>query len=179
MPRTRLVCVAAAWLALSVAALAQQVRVTPLALEDRVLVTFEVGDAFTDEMRASIGSGLSTTFTYDVELRRATTLWVDRLVSSARVSASVRFDNLTRIYQVTVTQDGRVDQTRVTDDEEEVRQLVTAFQRLPLFSTRTLEPNTEYYIRVRARTSPRSTWSVLPWDRASLLGSARFTFIPR
>lgn len=179
MRRSERLLAALLFVALGAVVGAQQVRVTPLALAERVLVSFEVPDAFTDEMRASIESGLSTTFTYDVDLRRGTTLWVDRLISSARVSAIVQFDNLTRLYQVTVTHDGRVEQTLVTPDENEVRALATAFHRLPLFGTRGLEPNAEYYVRVRARTSPKSQWSLVPWERASLLGSARFTFIPR
>jgi hypothetical protein len=160
-------------------AFAQAIRITPLAREDRLLVSFEVTEAFTDDLREAIESGLPTSFAYDVELRRATPLWVDRLVSSARVSATVRYDNLTRRYHVTVTHDGRVELTEVTEDEAAVQRLVTSFQRLPLFSTRQLEVNADYYLRVRARTSPRSQWSMLPWDRAAALGSVRFTFIPQ
>ena len=159
--------------------LAQVIRITPLAREDRLLVSFDVSETFTEDLREAIQSGLPTSFAYDVELRRATPLWVDRLVSSARVAATVRFDNLTRRYHVTVMHDGRVELTEVTEDEAVVRELVTSFQRLPLFSTRQLEVNADYYLRVRARTSPRSQWSMLPWDRAAALGSVRFTFIPQ
>lgn len=160
-------------------ALAQTIRITPLAREDRLLVSFEVTETFTEDLHEAIRSGLPTSFAYDVELRRATPLWVDRLVSAARVAAIVRFDNLTRRYHVSVMHDGRVELTEVTEDEAVVRQLVTSFQRLPLFSTRQLEVNADYYLRVRVRTSPRSQWSMLPWDRATALGSVRFTFIPQ
>ena len=34
-----------------------------------------------------------------------------------RVSAVVRFDNLTRRYQITFIEDGRVEEVRTTDDE--------------------------------------------------------------
>ena len=91
-------------------------------------------------------------FTYDIDLRRSVPAWVDRTIATSRVVASVRFDNLTRRYQVTVLRDGRIEHTKVTDDEEAVRHEVAVFQRLPLFSSRVLEPNAEYYVRVRART---------------------------
>ena len=45
-------------------------------------------------------SGLPTTFTYDVELRRPSTFWFDKLVDSARIAVTVRFDPLTRRYHV-------------------------------------------------------------------------------
>ena len=42
---------------------AQGLRIIPLVREDRVLVTFELADGFTEEVRAAIRSGLKTTFT--------------------------------------------------------------------------------------------------------------------
>jgi hypothetical protein len=172
--------VALVWLACGAASLlAQSVRITPLARGEHVLVTFELSDAYTDQLRAAIESGLTATFTYDVELRRATPLWVDRTIDVARVAASVTFDNLTRRYQVSITRDGRVEESWVTEDEGAVRRAVTVFSRLPLFSTRKLEPNAEYYIRVKARTRPHNVLFFLPWDRDGALGSATFTFLPQ
>lgn len=159
--------------------LAQSIRVTSLTREDRVLVSFELTEVYNDDLKAAIQSGLPTSITYDVELRRATTLWVDRLVDTARVTASVRFDNLTRRYQISVMHDGRVEDSRVTDDEASVQQALTTFARLPLFRTAALEPNAEYYVRVRAQTRPRNSLFALPWERGGVLGSAKFTFLPR
>lgn len=161
------------------ASFAQSIEVTPLARDGHVLVSFGVRDAFTPGVEEAIQSGLPTVFTYDVDLRRSASAWLDRTISTARVVATVRFDNLTRRYQVTVVQDGRVEQAHVTDDLEAVRQWATEFVRLPLFNTRTLEPNAEYYIRVRAQMKPRSSMlAALPWGRAAALGSATFTFLP-
>lgn len=168
------------WLAWGAAPLsAQSVRITPLARGDQVLVTFELSGAYTDQVRAAIESGLTATFTYDVELRRATPLWVDRTIDVARVAAAVTFDTLTRRYQVSITRDGRVEESWVTEDEDAVRRALTVFSRLPLFSTRKLEPNAEYYIRVKARTRPHNVLFFLPWDRDGALGSATFTFLPQ
>ena len=43
---------------------------------------------------------------------------------------------------------------QVTDSETAVRQLMTSFQRLPLFRTSILEPNREYYVRISASARP-------------------------
>ena len=40
------------------------------------------------------------------------------------------------------------------------------------------EPNTEYYVRVRARTRPRDSMMSWPWDRGLVSTNANFTFIP-
>jgi nicotinamidase-related amidase len=40
-----------------------------------------------------------------------------------------------------------------------------------------LEQNAEYYVRVRANASPRSTGFVWPWQGDDAMGFAKFTFI--
>ncbi|MPY87658.1 MAG: DUF4390 domain-containing protein [Luteitalea sp.] len=157
------------------------VRVVPVAREGRVLVSFSMPDALTDELHEAIQSGLPTTFTYYVELRRTSAIWPDRLVASATIAVMVRYDNLTRRYQVTQMQDGRTEQVIVTEDAVTVRHRVTTFNRLPLFSTRPLRSDAEYSVRVRAHTRPRISLFAWPWDwlrRWAALGSAKFTFLP-
>src|SRR5215204_5888262 len=57
---------------------AQALRVVPLVRDDRVEVSFELRDGFTPDMRAAIHSGLTTTFTYTVDLRLEAAGWFDR-----------------------------------------------------------------------------------------------------
>ena len=160
----------------SVAA-ADQLRIVPLVREGHVLVTFQMPDGYTDEVRAAIQSGLKTTFTYTVDLRTPVAVWLDRTVGSAVVSTSVQFDNLTRRHTIVRTLDGRVEEAQVVDSDEEVQQLVTKFERLPLFRTDSLEPNREYYVRVRAEIRPRNAAFLWPWG-SGRSAQAKFTFIP-
>lgn len=157
---------------------ADAVRVTPLLRDGRVLVSCELLGGLTQEIRDAIRSGLPTTITYDIELRRAEPLWLDKVFESAAVSVTVRYDNLTRRYQVSRTMDGRMEEAQVLDSDEAVRRWMTAFERLPLFATGALEKNGEYYVRVRARTRPRTAWFSWLWGRGTASGSAKFTFIP-
>jgi len=154
------------------------IAVAPLARGDSILVSFSTSRALTPSIEQAIESGLPTTFTYDVELRRPSFFWFDKLVASARIAATVRFDPLTRRYHVTLLQDGRVAEERATDRADEVRRWVSVFERLPLFSTRELTEQTDYAVHVRGRTTPRRTWSFWPWARPSAHGSAGFTFVP-
>jgi hypothetical protein len=167
----------AALLAMGQPASADDLRVVPLVRDGHVLVSCELSDGFTDEVRAVIQSGLQTTFTYRVELRLKVPAWVDRTVASAVVSATVEYDSLTRRHTVTRTRDGRVEESRVLEDEAAVRRWLTTFDRLPLFSTTRLEPNREYYLQVSAKARPRNAPNFWPWDAAPA-GSAKFTFIP-
>jgi hypothetical protein len=158
-------------------AFAQDLSVTPIARDGHVLVSFELTDAFSADVRDAIQSGLPTTFSYDLELRHGTALF-DRTVASVTVEASVRFDNLTRRYQISRAFDGRVEDARPTEDQDAVRRWLTHFDQVPLSTTSALEVNGEYYIRVRAHTRPRNTWFFWPWDRGGTFGQAKFTFLP-
>jgi hypothetical protein len=154
---------------------ADGMRIVPLVRDGSVLVSFDLADAYTAEVREVIRSGLKTTFTYTVDLRLEVPVWIDRTVGSAVVTNSVEYDNLTRRHTVMRTVDGRVEEALVTEDEAVVRQLMTSFDRLPLFRTSALEPNREYYVRIHAQARPRA--SLWPWEGGPS-GQAKFTFIP-
>jgi hypothetical protein len=153
------------------------INVTPLPRDGRVFVTFKMTNAFGDETRSAVHSGLSITFVYDVELRRSAALWVDRTIASATVTASVRYDNLTGRYHLTRSTDGRIDRAEVVEREAQAREWLTEFDRLPLFSSGSLEPNVDYYVRVRAHTTPRNASFVWPWQGSDVSGLAKFTFL--
>lgn len=178
-PRSKLRASCALALVLSIVSLhaAEGIRIVPIVRDGAVLVTFELSDGFTEDVRAVIQSGLKTTFTYTVDLRLDVPAWIDRTIGSAIITNTVQYDNLTRRHTIMRTLDGRVEDSLVTDDEQLVRQLMTSFDRLPLFRTSRLEPNHEYYIRVRAQARPRSGAFLWPWDGGPS-GLAKFTFIP-
>lgn len=155
---------------------AQSIHVTPLARDDRVLVSFRLSDVFTEEVREAIHSGLTITFVYDVQLKRSATLWLDRTISAATVTATVKYDTLTRKYLVTRKADGRMAGADTLEREEEAREWLTQFDRMPLFRSDALEPNAEYYVRVRAHTTPRNAAFVWPWG-SDVAGLAKFTFL--
>jgi hypothetical protein len=157
---------------------AQAIQVTPLVRDGRVYVSFQLSDAFDNEdIRAAVHSGLTITFVYDVELRRGASVWLDRTLEASTVRAEVRYDNLAHRYQVTLTADGRLEVSRTLDREDLVREFLTRFDRLDLFHRVRLEPNAEYYVRVRARTTPRNASFVWPWQGTDVAGLAKFTFL--
>src|SRR5580704_12359238 len=144
---------------------AESLRIVPIVGNDKVLVTFELADSFTDEVREAISSGLRTTFTYQIELRmrlaRAALaglrvpIWVDPTICTAVVSATDQYDNLTRRHTLARTIDGRVEESSVAEDEGVVKRWLTRWNRLPLCQTSKLDPTRDYYVRVSARTRPR------------------------
>jgi hypothetical protein len=154
----------------------ESLRIVPVVHDKQVVVTLEMADAYTDEIRDTISSGLRTTFTYDVQLRMLVGGWVDRTVATAVVTVSDQYDNLTRRHTLSRVVDGRTDESVVTEDEKVVRQWLTTLTRLPLCDTTKLERNREYYVRVSARKRPQRSF---PFAFANAVtGQAKFTFIP-
>jgi len=156
---------------------AETLKVRPLVKDDQVLVSFSLNGGLTDEMKAVVQSGLRTVFTYTVELKMRQAGFFDRTVSTAIVSTSVDYDNLTRRHTISQSRNGRVEQSFVVEDPAEVARMVTNFDRLPLFDTKMLIRNRDYYIIVRADARPRSNASLWPFS-GTASGLAKFTFIP-
>lgn len=163
--------------ALSTAVGVADIKVTPVVAAGHVLASFSAPDAFTDDTREVVKSGVPLTFTYLVELRRPSTIWLDRTVGSATVAARVKFDSLTTVFQVTKEQDGRVTWAKSTGKEDEMRAWATAFDSVPIQADEALEPNADYYVRVRLDAHPHLKFSLWPFGRTDAAGRADFTFI--
>ena len=155
---------------------AETLRIVPISSGNSVVVSVELADGYTDEVRQAIASGLRTTFTYTIDLRMLVPGWVDRTVATSTVSISDQYDNLTRRHTLSRVVDGRVDDSLVTEDDGTVRQWLTTLTRLPIVRTTRLDANRDYYVRISAQARPRGG-SLLGWANA-ITGQAKFTFIP-
>ena len=155
---------------------AESLRIVPIVSDDKVVVSFELADAFTDEVREAISSGLRTTFTYEIDLRMVVPVWVDRTICTAVVGATDQYDNLTRRHSLSRTIDGRVEEAAVAEDQSVVKRWLTTVNRLPLCQTSKLDSSRDYYVSISARARPRG--ASLLWWANTVTGQAKFTFIP-
>ncbi len=163
---------------MSLGAAPPKVQVVPLPRDGELLVSFTLAEALTDDIRTAIQSGLLIKFVYTVDLRRSAAAWFDRTISSVVVIASVKYDTLTRRYQVSHLIDGRTEWVDTMDREDAAWTALTSdFARMSLFHGVALEPNAEYYVRVSARTTPRNATFLWPWAAADAVGFAKFTFV--
>lgn len=164
-------------LALAVPA-GQALQVAPLPRDGQVFVSFKLAHELTPDIKAKIHSGMLVSFIYKVDLRRGSSVWVDRTLASAVVKATVRYDNLTKRYQLTRFVDGRMDDVDTTDSEDVAWAWLTSqFEQMSLFSNVRLESNGEYYLRVRAHAAPRNASFVWPWQGDDVVGFMKFTLI--
>jgi Domain of unknown function (DUF4390) len=178
MRLTALACLAAASLAaVALVYPSGEVKVTPVVASDgRLLVSFAAPAAFTEDARTVIKSGLTLTFTYVVELRRPA-MWFDGTLGQITVAAQAKLDNLTRDYQVSKLRQGQVVKSDKVDQESQVREWLTQFDSVLLEPSTPLVVNGDYYVRVRLRAEPRSSFSLWPFRGDDATGRADFTFI--
>jgi hypothetical protein len=151
-------------------------RIVPLVRADQVLVTVDLENGYTDEVRQVINGGVRTTFTYDVDLKMIVPAWVDRTIATAVVTMTDRYDTLTRVHHLSRTVDGRVVETVATEDEAAARKWLTSLNALVLCRTSLLDPHREYYVRISARVRPPGA-TLLGWA-TGVTNLAKFTFVP-
>jgi Domain of unknown function (DUF4390) len=94
---------------LAAVAEAPDLTVTPITRDNQAMVSFELTDGFTADVRDAIQSGLPTTFSYEIDLRRWAATWFDRTLASVTLAATGHFDNLTGRYQMSRSVDGRIE----------------------------------------------------------------------
>jgi hypothetical protein len=175
---SRFALVLLAFVSVAAAPAGQTLQVAPLPRGGEVLVSFKLGEAYNDDIKTAIHSGLTVSFIYRVDLKRSSAAWFDRTIASAEVKATVRYDNLTRRYHLSRTLDGRMDDATTTDREETAWSWLTSeFEKLSLFRSTELERNAEYYVRVRMHSTPRNATFIWPWQGHDVVGLANFTVI--
>lgn len=154
---------------------ASAVRITPVLADDKVMATFAAPSVFSPSVREAVQSGMGVTFTFTAELKRSSTLWIDRTLGSAEVASTVKFDTLTGAYHVSKLRAGAVHWSQQTQKEEEMRLWMTEFERVPLEDMAALNGHGEYYIKVRARDNLPRGFSLWPFGRAQVSGRAELT----
>lgn len=169
-------------LATAIAALATVVhaegrlRIVPLVRAEQVIVSVDLDDGYSDEVRQVINGGVRTTFTYDVDLKMIVPAWVDRTIATAVVTTTDHYDTLTRVHHLSRTVDGRVVEARPTEDEAVAKKWLTSLNGLVLCRTSQLDPHREYYVRISARVRPPGA-TLLGWA-TGVTNLAKFTFVP-
>jgi hypothetical protein len=161
----------------------QELQITPIVSEGRVLTSITAREAWKQGTREVLQTGYQVSFEFQVELRRPAPFWFfDPVLARVRITSLAKFNTLTGAYQVTRLRNGHAVDSRRLSSESEVRDWLTTFNQVALDPVAPLEPNGEYYVYVQLTTSPRrsfSLWSLLPFGREenSFSGRKYFTYI--
>jgi hypothetical protein len=157
---------------------AEIVELVPVYRRDKVYVSFRMTGAFNEDVERAVAAGLPVTFRYTVELKKVRAVWLNKKITTRRIRTTVTYDNLTERYKLSREIDGEVDASDMVSDPEAMRRFMVTFDALELFDTSVLEPNGEYYVRVKGVVRDRNLFLFIPWDVGSGWKKAYFTYLP-
>lgn len=122
-----------------------------------VVMNARLVDGFTEKILEAIKNGVPMGFTFEIELRKDNTLWVDSLVSSNKVRHRVQFDSLKKIYRF--SESGKnVKRKIITRKESRYQKLMLTLKDIPIAPIYKLDPNEKYYVRVKADLETDRFW---------------------
>jgi len=104
---------------------------------------------FTDRILEAIASGVPMTFVYSLELVERVDVLPDKTVSHNIVHHTVQYDSLKDMYTFTSRGKG-VHRKVVTRKPAQYQEQMLTLKNIPLAPIRKLNPNAQYYVRVKA-----------------------------
>jgi hypothetical protein len=117
----------------------------------RLVVNFQIEGLFQNEHLSGLKKGVTAAIQYKIQLWQDRRRWFDRMIAEERIRMKVLFDKWEKRY-VVVSSDNRL--TSLT--EEEMRQHCTRLSDFVLYDAENLEPETTYYVVVKAILQPMS-----------------------
>jgi hypothetical protein len=138
-------------LLMTASAWAEEARLTDIVVTsagDDVLVYFRVADCFTEDMKRAIENGITTTFTFFITLNEIKRLQWDEELADLKISHSVIYDNLKKVYQVKIPE--RSDEMISVTDFLEAKNLMSKIVGFKLTDSSKLQEGKRYQVRMMA-----------------------------
>ena len=117
------------------------------------------------EILEEIESGLETGLEYRIEVVRPRRFWLDDRIWRRKLETSVKYDSLSRQYQLMLKVDGDVQLSSTTDNREEMQRWLTEIKNFRLGVTSDFMPPEEHLVRVKSDLGPRFVLYFIPWGR--------------
>ena len=134
-----------------------------VALEGRrVQASFELINGFTDSLFERIQTGLASGFTYQFVLTRDQKRWFDNRLDSSTLEVTAMYNAVTREYLVNFKQDGKLIDSLIALDREELERHMTHFSGLTVFHLEDVAKNKRLSVGARAELGSKTTLLIIP-----------------
>lgn len=133
--------------------------------EQQVLVSFRLEDAFDEDLRRRLDSGLATGIVYDFALVRKRPLWFNKTVARGKLQVSAMYNAVSREYLVNYKHDGALIDSRVVREADELYAAMSRFERLAVLSLAGRKG--ELTVKVRAELGTGSLLFFIPTLRTT------------
>lgn len=131
---------------------------------DQAQVSFQLDGAFDDALLARLDSGLPTGFVFEVELHRDRKHWWDDKLRATALEVVAMYNAVAQEYLVNFKHDGRLVESRLARNREELVAAMSRFERVPLFSLAGIPSGTRLLVKARALLGSRTLLAFIPVD---------------
>jgi hypothetical protein len=100
-------------------------------------------DGIEGKILEAIESGVPMTITFQIELRKQTSFWADSLVKVNKVSHTVQYDSLKKVYRFS-EMGKHVKRKIITRKKDRYQQLMQTLKNIPVAPTYQLDPGEKY-----------------------------------
>jgi hypothetical protein len=129
--------------------------------EAQIRLSFELVDAFDEELESRLDSGLPTGFVFEAKLERQHKWWFNDAVYRSRIEVVAMYNAVTREYLVNTKQDDRLIDSRVFTDRAEAEKAMSRMHDLAAFHLDRL-PRGRLTVLVRAELGSRTFLALFP-----------------
>jgi hypothetical protein len=128
----------------------------------RILVSFTLLDALDQEMLDRVQSGLPTELSFTLRLEHPRVWWFDNVFERATLQVVAMYNAVTREYLVNYKLDGRLIESRIVTDFDELEQAMTRIHSLPAFEITEEMPQGRAQLTVRAQLGSKPILFLFP-----------------
>lgn len=125
-------------------------------------VSFRLDGAFSEEFRERLESGLPSGFIYHLELLKDRKRWFDNTLESGRFQVVAMYDAASRGYLVNYKLDGKLVESRMVRELDDVEHAMTVIEDLPAFHLDPYPRSWRLLVRVRAAIGSRTVLFFVP-----------------
>ena len=122
-----------------------------------VVMNARLIDGFTEKILEAIESGVPMGFTFEIELRKENTAWVDSLISSNTIRHKIQYDSLKKAYRFSEV-GKNVRRKVITRKTSRYQKLMLTLKDIPIAPIFRLDPDEKYYVRVKADLETDRFW---------------------
>jgi hypothetical protein len=116
---------------------------------NHLVVYLMVNQCFTEEMNRAIESGILTTFNFFIHLYERRQYWWDRKIASLEIRHSIKFDNIKKSYEVTLSE--RENETITVKDFDQAKRIMSEIVALKVIPIRHLKRDRRYQLQMMAQ----------------------------
>ncbi len=128
---------------------------------DSIRANFALENSFGPELLERIRTGLPTGFDLKFKLVRPRRRWFDNDIAKTTFQAVAMYNAVTREYLVNYKLNGKLIESRVLLDEDELHAAMTRFEQLEVFDVASIRGN-RIYVRARAALGSKSLFFLIP-----------------